>query len=181
MTRINELGPLLDELEPSPDKGNQFERLTKWFLTNSPLYRGLLKKVWLWDEWPGGDHPDAGIDLVAETHQGELWAIQCKCKSADYWITKGDINSFLAESGRYPYVYRLLVATTDHIGPTGRDTLRKQLVPTGELLRTQLFEAEVNWPSSLNDLRTSPSATEAPPPSRPEGCSQGHSQGLQDR
>ena len=156
-TWTNQLGPLLDELELSPDKGNQFERLTKWFLTNSPLYRGLLKKVWLWDEWPGQDHPDAGIDLVAETHQDELWAIQCKAYDPERWINKGDVNSFLAESGRYPYVYRLLVATTDRIGPTGRDTLRQQVkgtgVPTGELLRTQLFEAEVNWPSSLSDLR----------------------------
>ena len=152
-TWTNQLGPLLDELELSPDKGNQFERLTKWFLTNSPLYQGLLKKVWLWDEWPGRDHPDAGIDLVAETHQGELWAIQCKAYDPERWINKGDINSFLAESGRYPYVYRLLVATTDRIGATGWGTINDQLVPTGTLCRTQLFEAEVNWPSSLDDLR----------------------------
>jgi Restriction endonuclease len=44
--------------------GQQFEHITKWFLTNSPLYRNELRRVWLWDEWPGRWAADAGIDLL---------------------------------------------------------------------------------------------------------------------
>ena len=45
---------LLDEVGPSPLKrGRAFERLCRWYLQNDPTYRVLLKKVWLWDEWPG--------------------------------------------------------------------------------------------------------------------------------
>jgi predicted helicase len=47
-------------------KGTQFERICKWFLTNDPIYKHELHRVWLWDEWPGRWGIDAGIDLVAE-------------------------------------------------------------------------------------------------------------------
>jgi predicted helicase len=47
-------------------KGKQFERICKWFLTNDPVYEHELRRVWLWDEWPGRWGIDAGIDLVAE-------------------------------------------------------------------------------------------------------------------
>jgi predicted helicase len=47
-------------------KGKQFERICKWFLTNDPVYKHELRRVWLWDEWPGRWGIDAGIDLVAE-------------------------------------------------------------------------------------------------------------------
>jgi predicted helicase len=61
-------------------KGMQFEHICKWFLTNDPVYKHELRRVWLWDEWPPGPGGrwgiDAGIDLVAEDRQGHLWAIQ---------------------------------------------------------------------------------------------------------
>ena len=69
------------------EKGNYFERLVKLYLSQEPFYADLYcGKVWLWQEWrvesvrrfaadPG---TDAGIDLVAETAEGELHAIQAK-------------------------------------------------------------------------------------------------------
>jgi hypothetical protein len=59
--------------------------------------------------------PDCGIDLVAETQSGELWAIQCKAVAADYAIRKEKIDSFLAESAQKRFARRLLVATTDRL------------------------------------------------------------------
>ena len=47
-------------------KGKQFEHICKWFLTNDPVYKHELRRVWLWEEWPGRWGIDAGIDLVAE-------------------------------------------------------------------------------------------------------------------
>jgi predicted helicase len=58
--------------------GHDFERLCKWLLENAPEYRRRVTRVWLWDEWPRRWGRDAGIDLVAEDHEGGLWAIQAK-------------------------------------------------------------------------------------------------------
>jgi predicted helicase len=54
------------------------ERLCQWLLQTAPEYRGQVRDVWLWDEWSGRWAADAGIDLVAETVGGELWAVQAK-------------------------------------------------------------------------------------------------------
>jgi hypothetical protein len=65
----------------SPDehrRGREFERVCKWFLENDPQYRLQIKRVWLWDDWPGRWGRDKGIDLVAETFDDELWAVQSK-------------------------------------------------------------------------------------------------------
>jgi hypothetical protein len=45
------------------------------FWRNDPTYKALLRRVWLWNEWPGRRGIDAGIDLVAEDHDGKRWAI----------------------------------------------------------------------------------------------------------
>ena len=95
------LADLLGRLDPDPvRRGKQFERICQWFLTNDPVYARELRRVWLWDEWPGRWGADAGIDLVAEDRHGHLWAIQAKAYDAATWITKRDVDTFLAESGR---------------------------------------------------------------------------------
>ena len=37
---------------------------------------------------------DTGIDLVALKHDGDYWAIQCKCYSEDAVIDKKSVDSF---------------------------------------------------------------------------------------
>jgi predicted helicase len=59
-------------------RGEQFELVCKSFLTNDPMYKSTLRWVWLWKEWTGRCGGEAGIDLVAEGHDGRLWAIQAK-------------------------------------------------------------------------------------------------------
>ena len=34
-------------------RGTQWEHVCKWFLETDPVYRTQLKKVWLWNTWPG--------------------------------------------------------------------------------------------------------------------------------
>ena len=106
---------LLDSLDP---RGRDFERVCKWVLENAPEYRPKVRRVWLWDEWPGRWGPDAGIDLVAEDRDGGLWAVQAKHYDPAYAIKKADLDSFLSESSRAGFTYRLLIATTDHVGLT---------------------------------------------------------------
>jgi predicted helicase len=81
-------------------RGKQFELICRWYLTVDPLYRRELKRVWLWDEWPGRWGADAGIDLVAEALDGGLWAVQAKAYNPRYRIKKSDVDTFLSESAR---------------------------------------------------------------------------------
>jgi superfamily II DNA or RNA helicase len=90
---------------------------------------------------------------VAEDHEGGLWAIQAKHYDAAYAIKKADLDSFLSESSRPGFTYRLVIASTDHVGPTARRTLNAQEKPVGLLLRSQLELLEADWPTSPMRLR----------------------------
>ena len=85
------------------DKGDRFERLMQAYLQTDPKYAHRFSNVWLWNEFPsrsdlGGG--DTGIDLVALTHEGDYWAVQCKCYQEGYAINKPAVDSFLSTSGR---------------------------------------------------------------------------------
>jgi superfamily II DNA or RNA helicase len=138
--------------------------LCRWYLRNAPEYRGRFREIWLWKDWPEAWAADAGIDLVAQEIGGALWAVQAKAYGEDYAIRKADVDSFLSESNRPHFSYRLLIATTDRIGPTARRTLDGQTVPVGYLLRSQLELAEVQWPVSFDKLRTRPPKPKKPFP-----------------
>lgn len=147
---------LLTRLDRRHDvRGTQFERLCKWFLENAPEYRPLIRRVWLWRDWPQRWEREAGIDLVAETHAGELWAIQAKAYNPSYYIKKADVDSFLSESSRQLFSFRLLIASTDNLGPTALRTIRAQEKPVDTLLRSRLEAANVVWPRDLVELRPS--------------------------
>jgi predicted helicase len=144
---------LLGSLDASPQvRGKQFEHLCKWFLENEPGYRRQLKKVWLWDDWPDAWGADAGIDLVAEAVNDDLWAAQAKAYSEHYPITKRDVDTFLSESARPQFAFRLLIGTTNKMGRTAERTLRDQEKPVGRLGLSDLERVEL-WPGSAADLR----------------------------
>ncbi len=85
------------------DKGNAFERLTQLYLQTHPEYLTKLRSVWrAEDELPaairarmGLPGTDEGIDLVAETFEGEFWAIQCKFRTATHRpLTVTELSTF---------------------------------------------------------------------------------------
>jgi predicted helicase len=136
---MGHLGDLLARLDEDRfRRGKQFERVCKWFLTNDPLYRHQVRRVWLWDEWPGRWGADAGIDLVVEDREGGLWAVQSKAYDPGYGVTKADVNTFLSESSRSQFSYRLLIATTNRVGQTARRTIAAQEKQAGLLLLADL-------------------------------------------
>ena len=91
-------------------QGLRFERMFRAALLNHPgEFRDTFAHVWLWDDWPGRDGPDSGIDLVAEDRDGNEWAIQCKNYFNTQVKTK-DVNSFLARAGGFHS--RLFVSTS---------------------------------------------------------------------
>ena len=141
--------------------GRDFEWICQWYLEHAPMYRGKFRKVWGWSEWPDRWGPDCGIDLVAETHDGKLWAIQVKAVAADHSITKAAIDSFLAESNRRQIAYRLLIATTDELGRHARRTIDQQAKHVSFLGRGDLLTADIVWPTKIGG--TVPRPTRATP------------------
>ena len=137
-------------------RGTQFEKLCKWYLQTDPLYAAKLEEVWLWDEWDGRWGPDCGIDLVARDTEGKIWAIQAKCYAAHNSVTKHDIDSFLSESINPKIDNRLLIATTDGLAPNAVKVIKRQneVVPVHQAMLTNLLDASIEWPLSLDDLST---------------------------
>ncbi|WP_130336970.1 hypothetical protein [Micromonospora kangleipakensis] len=59
-------------------RGMQFESIVRFWLQADPVYAPQVARIWRWEQWPGADGPDLGVDLVVETVTGALWAVQCK-------------------------------------------------------------------------------------------------------
>ena len=105
----------------------------------------------MWKDWPGRWGIDKGIDLVAETTNGKLWAIQAKGVHPDRTIPKSELDSFLSESNRPQFDYRLIIASTDDIGRNAWDTIKGQEKPIGLVLRGELLTAELSWPVQIGE------------------------------
>jgi superfamily II DNA or RNA helicase len=133
-------------------RGKQFEKLLKWWLQTDPVYSARLKKVWLWDEWPGRDGADIGIDLVAEAHDGGIWAIQAKCIDPKNSLRKSEVDSFLAASSKSPFTFQLLITSTGNLSANLLRAFSGR--PSALVTRAELASSEVDWPASINHLAT---------------------------
>ena len=148
MPSFSEFEDLLRERYPDHNRhGTEFERVAKWMLETHPMYVAQLRRVWRYQDWPGYWGPDDGVDLVAEHMDGSLWAIQVKCFKPDHSLTKAELDSFLAASGREEFSERLLIATTDLVGRAADRTLRAQEKPVRRFMRNDFVRAPLVWPS----------------------------------
>lgn len=147
--------------------GAAFEPVVKWLLENHPIYTPLFKQVWLWDDWPGNDGADNGIDLVAETFNGDLWAIQSKCFKDDHTVPRGEVTSFLAESNQAQFKERLLVSTTDLLARNAERTIAKQEKPFHHFNREDFLNAPLNWSFTDWISKQTPATAKAKPKPRP--------------
>ena len=120
------------------DKGDRFERLMQTYLLTDPKYAFLFKNVWLWNEFPGKldlGGGDTGIDLVALTHEGDYWAIQCKCYQEDSTIDKPPLIVFFPhQAGNLrmsnadnTLCSQTLISTTNKWGPNATEAIRNQI------------------------------------------------------
>ena len=138
----------------SQKRGKQFEHFVKWFLKNDPEWSTQVAQVWLWEEYPERWGVDCGIDLVFRHKNGENWAVQAKCYSPTYDITKHDVDKFLSESNRKGIDKRLLIASTDRIGKNAIQVCEAQEKQVVRLLLSDLDRAELEYPSCYEDLHT---------------------------
>ena len=106
-------------------KGDAFEQLVKAYLLLDPEYASKLKHVWLYGEVPQAiakklklPATDQGIDLVAETNDGEFWAVQCKYRQdTDHSLTWREISTFtgLAFGVCRGFAFGIIASTTERI------------------------------------------------------------------
>ncbi|MDO8292547.1 MAG: Helicase associated domain protein [Gallionella sp.] len=151
-----------NSLDPDPLKrGKQFEHFVKWFLKADPEWATQVEQVWLWDEWPGRWGADCGIDLVFQHKDGNHWAVQAKCYSPDYDITKHDVDKFLSESNRPSIQHRLLIATTDRIGNNAKQVCDAQEKPVIRFLLSDFDKSALDYPANFAAL---PQAKRKPRP-----------------
>lgn len=141
------------------DKGSKFERLMQAYLQTDPQYSNRFKNVWLWEDFPakkdfGGK--DTGIDLVALTHEGDYWAVQCKCYQEKASIDKPAVDSFLSTSSRtftndnfqtVSFAHRLWISTVNpsQWGPNAEQAIQNQSPPVSRISLYQLSEAPIDW------------------------------------
>jgi predicted helicase len=138
------------------DLGTKFEELIGRFLLTDPVYKSIFEKVYLWKDFPAhaemGGH-DTGIDIVAKTKDGEYWAIQCKCYSEDHTVSKADLDTFLATSGRKfhidreetAFAIRAIIATTDNWSKNAVDAKNDQTIPVVLIGLNVLRDSTVDW------------------------------------
>jgi predicted helicase len=135
---------LLSSLDADPDRrGKQFERFVKWFLTADPEWSTQVSQVWLWKDYPHRWGRDCGVDLVLKHKNGQTWAVQAKCYSPTYEITKSDVDKFLSETNRKGIDHRLLMATTNRLGANAKQVIEAQEKPVVRYLRIQFDNAAV--------------------------------------
>ena len=133
-------------------RGLAFEPIVKRVLTTDPIYQQRFSQVWHWNEWPGRDGSDIGIDLVAERHDGRLVAIQCKCQDH---IEKSNINSFLADSQRRllgePYAERYIFTTATTWSDNAERALTRIDPPVQRVDFFGLESSAIDWDAYLED------------------------------
>jgi superfamily II DNA or RNA helicase len=112
-------------------KGDFFEEFTKAYLILDPEYATKLKHVWLLGEVPHLiakklklPSTDKGIDLVAETNEGDFWAVQCKYRQdTNQSLTFTEISTFSALSFVIcrGFSYSLICSTTERFSGVLKD------------------------------------------------------------
>ncbi len=145
------IGAILDRLyyeaDNQRDKGTAFERLVQAFLRTDPVFAERFDEVWMWSQWPGRrGRPDRGIDLVARRRDGSgMCAVQCKFYDPKHRVTKDDVDSFLAESGKEEFTSRLVVSTTNLWNRAAEATIEGQAVPVNRIGLDDLFNSTLDW------------------------------------
>lgn len=147
-------------------RGTEFERLVRWFLSHDPAWQSRLQDVWTWDDAPTNDGRDTGIDLVAKDIDGTYWAIQAKYYTDP--ITYTDVSTFLAKAqadDRYQH-YMLADAA-----PRLTSTLEDFIAAETKLVRVDyetMRDANIGWDAFLHHTQLEPRKTFDPRPHQRE-------------
>ncbi|MCY4523429.1 MAG: DEAD/DEAH box helicase family protein, partial [Halobacteriovoraceae bacterium] len=142
------------------EQGDYFESLICEFLKTYPLYKRKFKNVWKWYDWPDRQKRlETGIDIVAESHEQEIFAIQCKFNDLDYELQKGDIDSFLSELGKKDFDEGMIFTTTKNWSKNAEKALKGRSKKCVRIDFNELKEFNVDWKGLLNSESKKPKST----------------------
>ena len=85
---------------------------------------------------------------------GQIWAVQAKCYSPQYSITKEDVDTFLSESNRSEIDQRLLIASTDQLSPNAKRVCDHQEKPVTPFLFSDFKKSAFEYPGHVSNLNT---------------------------
>ena len=136
--------------ESEADKGTKFERATRFYLKNDPLWQARFDEVWMWKDAPTNNGHDIGIDLVArDAEDGSYWAIQCKCYDERSTLDYQTVSTFYGATGnKGAYGHNMLVSTTEHIS-SHLDRVATEW-GTVRLFPSEMSEADIDWGAFLD-------------------------------
>ncbi len=149
---FRELLQQIDALSANPaEKGRLFEQLTKAFLEQEKANRARFKQVWLWNQWPNrGQQTDIGIDLVAETYDGQLIAIQCKFISPSTGRIDRNpqkVTNFTTalNSRQWNFAEGIFVSTCDHWTKEAENALNHSKIHVSRWSCEIFEQSSIDW------------------------------------
>ena len=145
-------GALRQNAADAPAAGRLFERVIARALGAYPAYS--FADVWLWADWPDraahGFAQDIGVDVVARTTDGKLWAVQTKFYTGT--VPKEGVDSFLSMMSGDVFDRGLLVYTgslTAH-SQTKLDKAAPRVQVASE---ADLAGWPIDWEAAIDPLR----------------------------
>lgn len=152
MASFNELIEQIDKNLPNDgkhtrDRGTAFEKMAVAYFKNEPAYKNKFSNVWMLSEVPAEyniPRVDTGVDIVAKDRvSGKLTAIQAKFYKGK--VSKGDIDSFVAEASKNYYADGILITTTDDWNKHAENDLEGLSKPITRIGLSQLENADIDW------------------------------------
>lgn len=146
------------------DKGTKFERLTRFFLKNDPLWKSRFTDVWMWSSAPTNDGKDLGIDLVAlDKEDNTYWAIQCKCFDDNATLDYKDVATFYGKTGNKGlYPHTMIVTTAGHFS-INLDTVSTDW-DTVRIFADDMAESEIDFQDWIDGRITATRSFKEPRP-----------------
>lgn len=133
-----------DTCESERDKGDKFERASRYYLMNDPVYAQRFSDVWMWKDAPTNDGADLGIDLVAQdAEDGTYWAIQCKCYQKATLDLRDVVTFYTKASATDDYAHNMIITTCEDFGPNLDKTATQY--GTVRLFADSMAESDVDW------------------------------------
>ncbi|MDO4590420.1 MAG: DEAD/DEAH box helicase family protein [Slackia sp.] len=133
-----------DTCESERDKGDKFERASRYYLMNDPVYAQRFSDVWMWKDAPTNDGADLGIDLVAkDAEDGTYWAIQCKCYQKAMLDLRDVATFYTKANATDDYAHNMIITTCEDFGPNLDKTATQY--GTVRLFADSMAESDVDW------------------------------------
>ena len=137
------------EVNGHRNQGTAFEKIVVSYLENEPIQKHRFDRVWMLKDVPDGygiPKRDLGVDIVArERNTGKLTAVQAKFYKDGHRVSKGDIDSFLAQVASKYYSDGIVISTTDNWNDNATTELKEIEKSVNLITLSDLKEAQMDW------------------------------------